>query len=128
MTNGLAVNSATHNVYVSGTTGASNFPNIYPLNAGWHQAEYGGGPADAFAAELDSSGRIYRSNLMGGNDIDIAQAIAVDSDGNPWITGMTCSPDFIGQYSGPTERPSTGCVEFVASWTNDFTLLRFSRF
>ena len=55
---------------------------------------------DAFVKKLstDGSALLYTISI-GGNRIDIANAIAVDSSGNAYVTGGTASTDF------PTERP-----------------------
>ena len=53
---GLAVNPATHNIYVCGYTNSPDFPNIYPSDSGFHQPSLNGGN-DAFACRLASNGR-----------------------------------------------------------------------
>ena len=80
--------------YVTGQTASSSFP-----LAGAFQGTYGG-ITDAFVAKFkgDGSGLVY-STYLGGSFPDIAQAIAVDSQGNAYVTGFTTSSDF------PTKNP-----------------------
>jgi beta-propeller repeat-containing protein len=85
---GIAVDS-TGNTYVTGRAG-SNFP----TTAGAFQAMHGG-TWDAFVAKLDSSGSVLvYSSYLGGNGIDSGQDIAVDANGDVYVTGYTVSTDF----------------------------------
>ena len=49
--------------------------------------------SDAFLARLDPTGAVGFSKLFGGNGVDAAFAVAVDSAGNVWVTGATDSDD-----------------------------------
>jgi len=82
---------ATGNAYLSGPSNSSNFP----TTLGVFQTTYGGGPFDAFVAKLNptGSGLVY-STYLGGGGQDIGRAIAVDSSGNAYATGVTDSADF----------------------------------
>src|SRR5207253_2250319 len=63
------------------------------------QAVYGG-RTDAFAAKINNDGLTAAyATYLGGNDLDVANGIAVDSSGNVYITGSTQSPNF------PTASP-----------------------
>ena len=85
----LVINTA-GNVYIAGSTSSSNFPTTPTA----FQTAYGGG-GDAFVAELsaDGSSLVY-SSYLGGSAQDTAQALAVDSSGNAYLTGSTQSSDF----------------------------------
>ncbi len=78
------------NAYVTGSTNSTDFPTANPL-----QPNYGGGDFDAFVAKLspDGSALVY-STYVGGNGHDTGSAIAVDADGNAYITGATRSLNF----------------------------------
>src|SRR5262249_24421390 len=54
-----------------------------------------GGSSDAFIFKLDPTGsQIVYSTFIGGSGTDEAHSIAVDADGNGYITGFTQSNDF----------------------------------
>lgn len=80
------------NAYVTGPTG-DNFPTIpvgdveFPAN----QPVYGGG-FDAFIAKVNPTGRnLVYSTYFGGSNREEGQAIAVDNNGNAYVTGLTYS-------------------------------------
>ena len=94
---------ATGNVYITGNTNSTstNF-----TSAGAFQTTFGGGTADAFVAKFNTNlsgaaSRIY-STYVGGSGQDFGgssvarggKAIAIDSGGNAYITGMTTSTNF----------------------------------
>lgn len=87
---GIAVDGS-GNAYVTGATHSNNFP----ATAGAAQASFGGGPSDAFAAKLSSSGAsLNYSTYLGGDDNDVGQAIAIDALGSAYIAGSTVSLNF----------------------------------
>src|SRR5216117_694021 len=77
--------------YVVGSTGSTGFP----TTTGAFQPNYGGGYVDAFVTKLnpDGSALVY-STYLGGSGWDEGHGIAVDADGNAYVTGMTNSIDF----------------------------------
>ncbi len=93
---GIAVDRA-GNVYVAGNTSSKDFPVVNPV-----QSAYGGTSGadsyhqgDGFVVKLDSSGSAFLySTFLGGGDPDAAHAIAVDGDGNAYVTGYTYSQNF----------------------------------
>ncbi len=86
--NGIAVDSS-GNTYVAGLTTSADFPVANAL-----QPNYGGGGYDAFAAKFNPTGGLLYSTYLGGTNTDWANGIAVDSGGNPYLTGTTSSYDF----------------------------------
>jgi photosystem II stability/assembly factor-like uncharacterized protein len=74
--------------YVTGSTGSPDFPlaNAFRSTIG---------RTDAFVSKLNPSGTaLMYSTYLGGSDSDSAAAIAVDPDGNAYLTGITRSSDF----------------------------------
>jgi hypothetical protein len=85
----LALDSA-GNAYIAGETSSSNFPTFNSF-----QGTYGGGASDAFVTKLNSSGSaLFYSTYLGGSVFDAAHAIAVDQNGNAYVTGRTTSANF----------------------------------
>lgn len=75
-------------VYLTGTTGSSNFP-----TANGAQTSLSGS-TDAFAMKLDLFETPIYSTYLGGTGNESGNAIAVDSQGRMWVTGGTQSTDF----------------------------------
>ncbi len=81
----------TGNAYLTGRTDSRNFPLMKPF-----QAVFSGGESDAFVAKLDATGKaLIYSTYLGGEDLDAGSAIAADSSGNAYITGVTRSAKFL---------------------------------
>ena len=86
---GIAVDSLS-NAYIAGQTSSSNFP----TTSGAHQTTHGG-EYDAFAVKINPSGSTFvYSTYLGGPKTDAANAIAVDSAGNAYVTGNNYEGEF----------------------------------
>ena len=86
---GLAVD-ASGSAYVTSETVSTDFP----ITAGAFQATLSG-YQNAFVTKLDPTGSaLVYSTYLGGSITDWTQAIAVDADGNAYVTGVTTSTDF----------------------------------
>ena len=84
---GIAVDSITGDIYVTGNTNSVDFPIVNAL-----QNTYGGGDfsGDAFIVKLSNDGsNILYSTYLGGQDNDFSSAIAIDNNRNIYITGDT---------------------------------------
>jgi Beta-propeller repeat len=84
--------------YVTGKTTSANFPVMNAL-----QSKYGGGQSDAFAAKLNATGTalLYSTYLGGSGDENVTSpfdsptgGIAVDQNGNAYVTGSSSSSNF----------------------------------
>ena len=79
------------NAYVAGYTGSEDFS----VTPGAFDPTYNGPWFDAFVAKLDFTGSsLLYSTYLGGGSEDIGYSIAIDSDGNAYVTGFTWSTDF----------------------------------
>jgi beta-propeller repeat-containing protein len=93
----MAVDGA-GNAYVTGFTDSTTFPGV---NGGSIQPAHAGGADDAFVTKINPTGTaIVYSTFLGGSGMEIANAIAVDSAGNAYITGYTSSTTFPGVGAG----------------------------
>lgn len=80
---GIAVDSA-GNAYVVGYTTSADFPRQNPLDANR------GGLSDGFISKLGPQGNVLLfSTYFGGNSEDSAEAIAIDAQGNLYVSGRT---------------------------------------
>jgi beta-propeller repeat-containing protein/centrosomal CEP192-like protein len=107
--NAIAVDSS-NNAYVTGATSSANFPTKSPL-----QAASGGG-VDVFVTKLDATGStLIYSTFLGGSADDAGDAIAVDSSGNTYLSGLTRSTNF------PTASPfQASCKSCGSNQSNAF--------
>ena len=96
--NSIAVTSAGA-AFVTGFTNSSDFPTARPVQAILGLSNNGlcGSSAcqDAFVTQFNTTGSaLTYSTYLGGNGPDYGQGIAVDTSGNPYITGSTSSSNF----------------------------------
>lgn len=108
------------NAYLSGYTDSTDFPTV-----GGEQKALKGS-YDAFVAKLNSTGTaLVYSTYLGGSMNDLAEAIAIDSSGDAYVTGYTASPDFPGV--NPLGKCGLGASDaFVAKISADGSKLLFS--
>ena len=103
---GIARDSA-GNAYLTGYTASADFP-ITPdaLQTSLHGSAY-----DAFVTQLAADGTLHYSTYLGGSDVDVANAIAIDGVGYALIAGFTCSADFpvANAFQSQLAGVSTGC-------------------
>ena len=75
--------------YVTGHTRSADFPTMDPLQPAF------GGVLDIIVTKLNPAGSaLVYSTYLGGSDNDTGWGIAVDSEGNAYVTGHTQSADF----------------------------------
>ena len=86
--NAIAVDIA-NSVYVAGYTSSTNF-NVISTSNGF-QTNFGGSLSDAFVVKFDSLGMRKWGTYYGGDSVDAATGIALDSRANVYITGYTHS-------------------------------------
>src|SRR5262249_17768875 len=88
----IAVNSGGE-AYIAGSTASADFP----VTPGAFQTRFGGrvtndelALGDAFVAKLNAAGsRFVFVTYLGGAHADVAFGIALDKDGNAFVTGAT---------------------------------------
>jgi hypothetical protein len=81
---------AAGNIYVGGVSGSSD----YPTTPGAFQTESNGSD-DVVVTKFNPTGSaVIYSTYIGGNLIDNADALAVDSAGNAFVTGFTRSANY----------------------------------
>jgi hypothetical protein len=111
---GIAVDTI-GDAYVAGSTVSSNAALVpFPITGAVFQPTYGGGNADAFVAELNPAGTaLVYATYLGGSGTDTASGIGIDTNGNAYVTGQTCSLDF-PLVSPWQSTPGGNCDAFVS--------------
>jgi hypothetical protein len=110
--NGIAVDSS-GNAYVVGTAYSTYIPTVNAF-----QATNNSPVSNVFVTKFNATGTaLVYSTYLGGSGVqflnygDKGNAIAVDSAGNAYLTGQTCSTDF--PTAQPLQASPQGCEAFV---------------
>jgi len=91
---GLAINPSTGYVYVTGWTDSYDFPVTYKA----YQTDFNG-TRDGFIICLSGDlSTLNYATYIGGNSTDVPTSIAINNSGDIYITGYTCSSNFIPRY------------------------------
>ena len=85
----VAVNSQ-GDAYVAGYTGSLNFPNLNAVQTANNSPD-----ANCFITQMAAGGTgLVYSTFLGGSVFDEANGLAVDNNGDAYVTGTTYSTDF----------------------------------
>lgn len=119
----IAVN-ALGEAYITGFTKSANFPAVGSI-----QPSFGGGPADAFVVKLNSTGNaVVYSTYLGGSGNDSGNGIAVDSEGNAYVTGFTDSMNFPTTTGAFQSKQNSGLDLFITKLNDTGTGLIYSTY
>jgi hypothetical protein len=116
--------------YVTGLASSTNFP-VFPSNATYQN--FNDGQQNAFITKLslDGTALIY-STYLGGSYADSGSAIALDSAGDAYVTGVAGSKDFpvtTGAFQPKTNAGSLGGTNaFVTELNPEGTSLVYSTY
>jgi hypothetical protein len=115
------------NALVTGLTSSVDFPTMAPVQPAI------GGAIDAFVAKLNPTGAsLVYSTYLGGDDNDIATAIASDESGSAYITGVTASDNFPTVNAFQPSFGGTGSFgfgdAFISKLTADGSALTYSTY
>ncbi len=118
----IAVDSA-GNIYVTGRTDSTDFP----VTPSAYQAARAGTFANVFVTKFDSSWNLAYSTYLGGptGGASTGMDIAVDNNGNIWVTGQTNSSDFPttpGAYQTTSGSPGGVQDAFVTKFDSSGNL------
>ncbi len=88
---GIAVDAA-GNAFVAGTTQSPNFPTT---TGAFDRTGAAQNFADVFVTKLNAAGTaLIYSTFVGGSDMEFGNRLAVDGNGNAYVTGTTKSSNF----------------------------------
>ena len=128
---GIAVDAA-GDAYVTGSTASFNFPTANPLYIGnsncttINQIETC--TADAFVTEVNPTGTgLVYSTYLGGSAANAGEAIAVDAQGDAYVTGYTYSTNFPTQSAWQSDSGG-GSDAFVTEFSPGGSSLVFSTY
>jgi hypothetical protein len=111
------------NLFASGWTSSPDFPLKNPV-----QPRFGGG-IDAFLVKLRvSDWSLLFSTYLGGSKMDGANALALDSSGNPIVSGLTESADFPATQSAFQPRLRGSIDAFVTKLSGDGSRILWSTY
>jgi hypothetical protein len=98
-------------VYITGYTNSTNFPKT----TGAFAETNAGGASDAFVVKIsaDGSSLVY-GTYLGGTGEDRGTGIAIDANGNAYITGSTSSTDFPTTTGAFAETNAGGASDVFA--------------
>ncbi|MFN4235400.1 MAG: SBBP repeat-containing protein [Bacteroidia bacterium] len=120
---GLIIDN-TGNTYIVGQTLSTDFD----ITLGAFQTIYGGN-CDVFVTKLNSNGNsLEYSTYIGGSDEDFGYSIALDNNGNTYITGYTWSTDF-DITTGAFQNSNQGsCDAFITKLNFNGSSLEYSTY
>jgi hypothetical protein len=121
--NGIAVDEDGQ-AYVTGETDSLNFP----TTRGAFQRTFRGS-GDAYVTKLNRKGSaLVYSTYLGGTSLDQGLAIALDEDGQAYVTGTTISTDFPTRAAAFPIDPFPGGDAFVTKLNHKGSALIYSSY
>jgi hypothetical protein len=106
------------NAYLTGSTESTNFPGVEPL---FQDPEN----YDSYLTKLSPSGNeILFSSYLGGSSADYGYGIAVDKEGDAYLSGFTYSPDFPLHNQFLNNQASSDCFLSKITGMADQTSVR----
>lgn len=92
--NGIAVDSS-GNIYIVGNTTSPDFPLLNPLQRVCYTSGMGSVNGTGFLMKLGPDGAVLYSTYLGGTQgASFLSAVAVDAEGNAYVTGWTTATDY----------------------------------
>ena len=119
---GIAVDSQGA-TYLTGTTASADFPVVAALQGAKEFSN------DIFVVKLNPAGSaIIYATYLGGNVDEVAHAIAADSQGNAYVTGVTASSTF-PTTPGAFQSSNDGAIDaFVTKFNSTGSALVYSSY
>jgi hypothetical protein len=81
------------------------------------------GNGDGFVTKVNGTGSdLLFSTFLGGTQLDYLNGLTLDSNGSPYITGATFSPDFPGSATASTQTRGSDADGFISQFDSSGTL------
>ncbi len=110
---------------VAGETSSGDFP----TTPGVADTSFNGGAGDGYLAKLNAAGTALTfSTFIGGTDFDSIYALAIDSGGASYLTGITASADFPTTSGAFDTSYNGGGDAFVVKLNASATTITYSTF
>ncbi len=131
ISHGIAVDSSGA-AYITGETSSGDFPTGSPNNTPFQANRAGASSGiDAFISKINPAGTaLVYSTYLGGSIQDYAYAIAIDTEGNAYVTGKTASLNFpTSSDPAPYQKSKAGLDEaFVVKMNPEGEALVYSTY
>ena len=112
------------NVFITGYTNSTDFPTTAESYNITHN-----GDADVFISKFNNNlTNLLATTFLGGSNDDCGNAIALDSNGNVFITGYTKSTDFPTTAESYNITHNGGADVFISKFNNNLTNLLTTTF
>lgn len=98
--------------YVVGNTASDDFCSLFGDVLGYDTTYNDSGDGFLLKVQADGSGLVY-CTFLGGAEPDRAMAVAIDEQGNAYVTGSTTSTDFITSTNSVNNAPLGGRDMFL---------------
>lgn len=112
------------NIYVTGVT----YSPYFPVSGGAYDTSYGG-ENDTFVSKFDEDlTNVLASTYIGGSDKEGSNSLAIDQEGNIYVTGYTESGDFPTTAGSYNSSPGGSYDAFISKLNKDLTSLLASTY
>ena len=112
------------NIYLTGDSSE-----LFPTTANAYSSVTHHDGRDGFVAKLSPDGsQLLFSTILGGDSVDMARKLALDSKGNIWVTGWTSSTNFPVTTKAVQSALAGGYDIFAAELSGDGTQLLYSTY
>ena len=112
------------NIWIVGSTTSLDYPIERP-----HQDFHGGATRDVFLTRLSADGsKLLYSTYLGGSGVDEGNSLALDPEGNVYITGTTTAAEYLFPLKDPIRDSYAGGARdsFVAKFAAEPPALVYS--
>ena len=123
---GMAIDSQGNSYVAGGTNSVDMLSTSNALQPGRGAPTAGYQVTNAFIAKFDPSGTLLYGTYLGGSNLEWAGAIAVDAQGDAYVTGLSSSSDFPTTANAYSAAGAYGNQMFISEISPDGSTLEYS--